>query len=69
MKHTSTSPIQPNIRVFQRGWPLMIQNGKVDADSIIQTAHFLSGLFKSFEHQGKVPVQANIELTVIVHED
>lgn len=69
-KRKEKSQIQPDIRAFQRGCPLMIQDGKVDAESIIQTANFLSGLYKSFEHRGNAPVKANIELTVIIgHED
>lgn len=64
----SKSPIRSDAHVFRRGLPLLIQHGQVD-DSLIQVAHYISSLFKHFEHEGKVPVQASIEIKVIVHKD
>ncbi len=67
-KNTAKSPIRPNHRVFQRGLPLVIQDGQVDG-SLIEIAQYISGMFKHFEHEGKVPVQANIDIKVIVLDD
>lgn len=68
-RSTKNDSFPSNVDCFRRGWPLIIDNEKVDADSIIQSAHFLSGLFKHFEHEGKVPLQASLQLTVILRED
>jgi len=48
--------------------PLVIRHGQVD-DSLIQVSDYISGLFKHFEHEGKVPVQASIEIKVIVLDE
>lgn len=65
---TPTKPLKnAGVHAFRRGWPLVIQNGQVD-DALAQSAHYISALFRHYEQQGKVPVQASIELTVIVKD-
>lgn len=69
MKKQTKDPGLHDVSVFKRGWPLLIHDGQLERDSIAQTAHFRSKLFEHFEHQGKRPVQANIELKVIVEDN
>jgi len=55
------------MRLFQNGWPIWIQDGKIDRPEE-QVAQYMRAIFAHIESSGDVPVQANMEIKILIRK-